>query len=234
MSQSQSISERVSVPEDRHEGRTALGSRDNFWGEEQTDDESGVGHDEPTGTEEAEYIARQHAQAFIDPICTTTIDATPNRGFEPHFAWLFDEPVGYGSDLEAMHHENEVVELTEPSLHIPKQHDTGNRIIENRQHRHRRRYNPETGYINWGETTSTGIPHFGYDIFEKCVHNYLSDRMRNAADSDGDGLTITNRDDYLEHANRLWHDPGMDSLGSLKNFVEYVREKEDRDGVVSN
>ena len=232
MSQSESTSERVTTPEDRHEGPTALGSRENFWGQEQNGTQQHTGHSELAGTEEAEYIARQLVQSFVEPICTTTLDETPNRGFAPHFAYIFDgEPLGKGSDLDAMHKENRAVELSEPCFHIPKQHDTGNRIVENRQHRHRRRYNPETGYINWGETTSTGIPHFQYEVYDQCVNNYLSNRLRNALDSDGDGLTITKIEEYQEHADCLWHDPSMDSLGSLIKFVEHVREKEDIDGV---
>lgn len=235
MSQSEHSSRRVSVPEERHEEPTPLGSRENFWGEAPDDDSPDHGHDEITGTDESEYIARQLVQSFVDPICTTTLDETPNRGFAPHFAYVFDdEPLGKESDLDAMHTSNEVVELSEPCFHIPKQHDTGNRIIENRQHRHRRRYNPETGYINWGETTSTGIPNFTYDIFEQCVHNYLAARLQNVRNSDGDGLTITKVDEYVDHSDRLWHDPSMDSLGALKHFVEYVRDKEDLDSSASN
>lgn len=48
-------------------------------------------------------------------------------------------------------------ELSEPQLHLPKLFEGDSRSIEYGQHRHRRRVNPDTGYINWGETTSTEL-----------------------------------------------------------------------------
>ncbi|AUG49584.1 hypothetical protein BVU17_18610 (plasmid) [Haloarcula taiwanensis] len=209
--------------------RPALGSRKNFWGEDVDglDDEDG-GHSEEAGTDEAEHLARRYVLEFVQPICTATLRDTPNRGFAPHFALIFDEePLGKGSNLDAMHRSNKIVELTDPCFHLPKQQESGGRTIENRQHRLRRRYNEETGYINYGEPTGTGIASFSEEIYEQCIHNYLWDRYRSSQDGDGDGLSVTNIEGYVEHADRLWHDPSQDSLGSLIQFIKHVREKED-------
>ena len=50
--------------------------------------------------------------------------------------------------------EGEAIELTDPELWLP-QSRAG--IEEFGQKPHRHRYNPETGYINWGETTGVSL-----------------------------------------------------------------------------
>jgi hypothetical protein len=109
-------------------------------------------------------------------------------------------------------------ELSEPKLYLPKQEDIGcGNTREFRQHRQRRRYEPESGRINWGETTSTDVPEFDYDVFQTAVHTYLASRE----------CRLTDVDEYLEHAETVWHDPTMGSKDSLAQFVRYVREQED-------
>lgn len=161
---------------------TALGSRENFWG--QSDDGPRIGgHTECRGTDPAEYIAHQLALRFVDPVCGKT-----------------------------------GAELSEPCLHLPKQIEIGDgQYIEYRQHRHRRRVQLDTGHINWGESTSTDVPEFDQDVFERAVHTYLAEK----------DIRLTEVGDYLEYAHRVWHDPSMGSVGSLEQFVEHVREHED-------
>lgn len=123
-------------------------------------------------------------------------------------------------DLVAPVCERTGIELSEPTLYLPKQHAVAGGSIEYRQHRHRRRVNPETGYINWGETTSTDVPEFDEETYEVAVHNYLANRLA------GQDLRVTQIEAYLEHANALWHDPQYDAFGSLEQFVRYVRDEE--------
>lgn len=107
--------------------------------------------------------------------------------------------------------------LSPPTLHLPKQHAIGDgQTLEYRQHRHRRRFEPESGRINWGETTSTDVPEVGYDIYQRCVHTYLAER----------DCRLTDIDEYLEYAERVWHDPSMGSRDALEQFVRKVRELE--------
>ena len=108
-------------------------------------------------------------------------------------------------------------ELTEPTLYLPKQTKVADgKTIEYRQHRHCRRVEPASGRINWGETTSTAIPEFDYDVFRLCVHTYLAER----------GCRLTAVDNYLEYAERVWHDPQFGSKDALEQFVHHVREEE--------
>lgn len=115
----------------------------------------------------------------------------------------------------------EEVELSEPCFYLPKQREIADGVyVEYRQHRHRHRVNEETGWVNWGESTATAVPQVGREKFFAAVHSYLAKRLARK------GLTITNIEDYHEQAGRFWHDQQLDSHGSLKKFVEYVREAE--------
>lgn len=195
----------------------ALGARDDWWGDDTTDDTE-RGHSEVTGTDAAEQLARRYALRFEDPICTRTRDQPAWNGGRTAelVSWLCDgERIdGRGDEL---HHEQCSQRLTEPVLPMPRQIDVGSRIIEYGAHRCRRRYNPETGYINWGETTGTGVPEFDHDTYSLCVDTYLAER----------GVSLTRIDDYLEYAERVWSDPSMGSLDSLAQLIRYVRENED-------
>lgn len=111
-------------------------------------------------------------------------------------------------------------QLSDPEFYLPKQRAVTGGHIEYRSHRHRRRVEPESGRINWGESTSTAIPEFDYDVYLQAVGSYLMQRHTN------DGLTLTKIDDYVEHADRLWSDPSQNSHGALTEFVRYVRERE--------
>ena len=107
--------------------------------------------------------------------------------------------------------------LSDPKLYIPKSVQVGDGLFtESRQHRHRRRVEPESGRINWGETTWTAVPEFDDDVYQLCVHTYLAER----------GCRLTAVDDYLEYAERVWHDPQFGSKDALEQFVRHVREEE--------
>lgn len=196
-------------------------SRENFWGGDADDDGDQGGHVEVDGTDPAEYIAYNHLRALVKPICERHLDEEPNNGgrLAEQCAWLFDNECidGRGDQL---HRKNKAVELTAPEFHLPKQIERNGRYIEYRQHRHRRRYNPETGYINWGETTTTGLPEVDHDVFEQALHNYLAERVGNH------DITWAKVEEYLEMAERYWSNQQLNSHQSLAKTIEFIRGEE--------
>jgi hypothetical protein len=113
-------------------------------------------------------------------------------------------------------------DLTDPILYVPKQREIApGQYLEYGQHPHRRRYNKATGFINWGETTTTAVPEFDYDIFRKAVDTYLAMREHR----------LTDREDYLEYAEQVWCDPSMGSKDSLEQFIRHVRSEESNRGI---
>lgn len=217
--QSHSRSQRdTSAAAEAHETAGAQYAAENWWSSEESEfeDVSG-GHSEVSGTDAPEQRARQLALRFEDPICTRTLNEPPWNGGRTAelFAWLVDgERIdGRGDQL---HHEKTVQTLTDPTIWMARQREVGTRLIEHGAHRCRRRFNPETGYVNWGETTGTGIPEFDHNTFRTCVDTYLLER----------GVSLSRIDDYLEHAERLWSDPSLGSKDSLAAFIRHVRDKD--------
>lgn len=208
----------TSHPPTDSEDPPALGSRQNWWFQEtQHDNPDAGGHDELSGTDPAEHIAFRHLRNLLDPVCSRQLHAPSWNGgrLAEAIAYVFDDDQIDGHEAE-LHHEQREQPLTGPAFHLPKQTEWGGRLLEYRQYPHRRRYNPDTGYINWGETTTTALPSFGEDIYDRAVHNYLADR----------GVRVTHLDDYLEHADRVWHDPELDAVESMVHLVSYVRDNE--------
>lgn len=159
-----------------------LGSRDDWWGETETDENVNRGHHSVAGKDPAEYIAFHHILEFCDPICEKT-----------------SRP------------------LSDPEFHLPKQKEISDGVfIDYRQHRHRRRVEPVSGRINWGESTSTAIPDVSWELYEQAVHNYLADR----------GVLVTNVEAYLQRAKRLFYDQKLNSHEALTELVSHVREEE--------
>ncbi len=108
-------------------------------------------------------------------------------------------------------------ELGPPDFYLPKQVEFADgQYLEYRSHRHRRRVEPEGGRINFGESTGTDVPQFGYETYRLAVHTYLAER----------DVRLTEVDEYLERAECFWHDPQYDSVGALRQLVAYVRENE--------
>lgn len=204
----------------------ALGSRENFWGDDCNEPPEPGGHSEVSGTDAPEQKARLLALRFEEPICTRTLNEPAWNGgrLAELVAWLCDGEYIDGRD-DQLHREQCVQSLTEPELPMPRQVEVGGRIIEYGSHRCRRRYNPETGYINWGETTGTGIPEFDHDTYRLCVDTYLAERF------EGQKLRVTELEDYIEYAERVWSDPSMGSKDSLAQFIRHVRDAEDDTGV---
>lgn len=157
--------------------------RDNYFGKTPADEAQQRGHSECAGTEAAEFIAFNELLTLTSPICRRAL-----------------------TDLDRE------IELSEPELYLPKQVDRGTHRIEYRQHRHRRRYNPETGWINWGETTSTAVPDsITKEVYMQAVHNYLWQQH------------LRDIDAWLTFAESKWHDQSLDADESLAALIRTVR-----------
>ena len=158
--------------------------REDFFAADDESEAPTTGHTEIDGTDAAEYLAFQHILALTYPVCKRTLKQT-----------------------------GEEVPLSDPCLYLPKQVERGSITINYRQHRHRRRINPDTGYINWGETTGTAVPEIDEETYMLAVQNYLSDR----------GILMTTAERKLQRARRLFHDPQFNSHTALATFIEQVR-----------
>jgi hypothetical protein len=170
--------------------------RDNHWADNEQAP-TPTGHVETAGTDPARHIAFQKLLELVTPVCARTREET-----------------------------GESIELSEPYFHLPKQSDRGTYIEEFRQHNHQRRVNEETGYINWGETTATGLPDIGEETFIQAVENYLFDRLY---DETGDQIVLTDREIRLmrsrkDRARRLYNDQEYDTVGGLAEFIRQIRD----------
>jgi len=166
-----------------------LGPRYDFWGDSDDDAE---GDDDETAGGHDEAAGTDPAEYVAHQLALRVVDPICGKTGRP---------------------------LSEPRLYVPKQVSVGQgATIQYRQHRHRRRVEPKSGRINWGETTSTDIPPFAYDIYRLCVHTYLAER---------DGLRLTEVDDYLKYAERVWRDEQYGSKDALEQFIRHVREEEE-------
>jgi hypothetical protein len=165
--------------------------RGNYYGELDDQDngnDQDIGHDELAGTDPAAYLAFQYLSELTNPICA-----------------------------RSRREDDREIELTEPSFYLPKQRERQTvGYHEYRQHRHGRRINPETGYINWGESTSTGLPEVDYETYRQASELYLQERE----------ISLINLDEYRQYRDRVWHDPQYNSHGALEQFIRFVRDRE--------
>jgi hypothetical protein len=194
--------------------------RENFYGDladEEPNTETTTGHVETDGTEPASHLAFRHISALVSPVCYRTLRTEPwNGGRTAELcAWLFDDECIDGRG-EQLHREQRAVELSEPEFYLPKQRETEHGYEEYRQHNSRRRINPETGYINWGESTKTGLPEIDYETYRRAAANYLATR----------GISCLNVEDYENLVDCFWHDPQYNSHQSLEQFIRVIRERE--------
>jgi len=167
--------------------RPALGARENFWGDGEPDDDPTV----DGGHDPDRHPGTDAAEYVAHQLALRVVEPICGETGQP---------------------------LSDPVLYLPKQVQVGDgQFIEYRQHRHRRRVEPESGRINWGETTWTAIPEFDYDTYRLCVHTYLAER----------GCRLTAVDDYLDYAECVWRDPQFGSKDALEQFVRHIREQEE-------
>jgi len=132
-------------------------------------------------------------------------------------AWLFEGRCIDGRG-EAMHKEKREVELTDPELHIPKNASDEFGTHEYGQYRHRRRVNPETGYISAGESTSVHIQDRPEEQFLTLVREWLHAR-------DGE-LWDWQREQTIQYARRLKRGGDEGDVDVLTKVVKKVREKD--------
>lgn len=169
--------------------RPALGNRENWWGDNLADEA-----DDPDADQQ-----RGHAEV-------QTTDPADYIAFQ------------CASRFVSLQCGTTERPLSEPSFYLPRQTEVADgHYVEYTQHRHRRRVEPESGRINWGETTSSDLPEYGREVFERCVATYLLER----------GYLLTKEPEYIEYANRVWHDPQYDSHGALAQFIKHVRGDDD-------
>lgn len=159
--------------------------RDNYFGKTEEDERRQTGHVETEGTDAAMYLAYDHLSNFAELVCGRTLESSGR-----------EQP------------------LSEPLMHLPKQHETDHGYIEYRQHRHRRRVNPETGWINWGESTSTAVPEVDKDVFMLAVSSYLREN----------GVQPGTTERWTAYARRQYHDPQLSSQEALAKLVARKRE----------
>jgi len=122
-------------PQRQSADRPALGSRENFWGEEaglpQPDDDDDREFPDHGGTSRAEWIAHQLVKESAPAILSGTA--------------LFGNP----DDPLATHDANVEVEMTAPAVYVePSELEEENEVSRPLYEDHRRkRYDPEHGYI---------------------------------------------------------------------------------------
>lgn len=164
---------------------------DNWWFDEQAADDRGSAGDNDTGSR-------------ATPAPATTAAASTIMHQE---VLALADPLCARSKRE----DGEDVELSEPTFYLPKQREQGDRFEEYRQHNKPRRINKETGYIAGGETTSVGLPELDEETYEQAVANILA-RL---------GFLESHREDWLRHADALYHDPTCNSTRALRLFIQH-------------
>lgn len=206
-------------------------ARHNWWGEsdddqdheytdprDNPDNNPGVaGNWRPDPNDPASIIAHKLLRETGTMVCSTTLREEPWNG--GRMAELFALLEGEEDEFErnySMHHRNEAVELTDPAIKLPKKTPNG---PDGGCERHRRRFNPDTGYINGGETTTTHIQKRPLPAFMGVVEDYL--------DLQGEVLFESDKQDVRNFARSLKCDPENDDNDKemMTRVVRKVREQ---------
>ncbi|SDJ32930.1 hypothetical protein SAMN05216226_102154 [Halovenus aranensis] len=205
-------------------------ARDNYWGSLDQDNDDEQGHVETSGTDPAQYLAYQYLSDVVDVVCGRTLDRH-DREIELSEPCLYlpkesRRELGVARDgtpdtcpaCDNDHLQRVAplrLECTADDCDESILEDRTLRVIEYRQHRHRRRINPETGWINWGESTSTDVPdEIDEDVWLLAVHNYLAQSE----------LRYSLVDGALTYAERLYRDPNQSTAqDALATFIEMTR-----------
>lgn len=217
----------------------ALGARGDWYGEDDADaedspvqpgdkkyrdngqgDEWGIHYEFSAGTDPAEKISfdilRDYAGA--SEICGRTLVEDPWNGGRVRelFAWLDPDgdPEGWPVDGrgDQLHRKNRSVELTDPELMPP--------WITAARCRNLRRYQPDTGYINWSETTWVLLEDVDKDQFMTGVREWLEHHHP--------GLGEGEQRQALNLASTRKSDPDLDDVDALTFVVRKVRQQKAR------
>jgi hypothetical protein len=209
--------------------------RENYFGESDTDRDVPVSAGEygsgdgpqnnpgpagvwnPDPNDPAEHIAHQTLKDCGELLCRTTLEEPPYNGgrLAELIAWLEADDA---SDLIdghawAMHRCNDSIALSEPRCYPPAERAG--------LHRHRRRVNEETGYLNWrgqNGTTSVVIPDRPFEDFMAAVNVWLARR-------DG-SLPPRRREKALAYARRLKKQGEKSDQEALRLVIKKTREKD--------
>jgi len=170
----------------------------------------------PDPNDPAEIVAHQILRETGTLVCARTLyEPAWNGGrMAECFAWLFEDELIDGGQ-EALHHENRAVPLTDPAVKLPKR--TAGDRPDTGCERYRRRYNPETGYLNGGETTASVLQRRPCEEFMEVVDEYLG--LQPFFDDE--------IEDLRQYARRLkgqQHHNGMNDEEILSRVIERVRD----------
>jgi hypothetical protein len=201
----------------------SLGSRDDWWHDEQIEDgaadESGPEPERVDPNNPNEIVAHQLLRETGTMLCASTLFDDPGlEGGQTAelFVWLDDEDVDF--DPLALHTENKPVGLTDPAVRLG-QHDTHSSLVgEWGTERHRKRFNPETGYLSGDETTKVIIQDRSVAEFMSVVENWLRGQQRELRDCEiEESLNLARRLKKNTQQN------GMRDVDILTRVVEKVR-----------
>jgi len=163
-----------------------------------------------------EAIAHSLLRNSATMLCARTLFAPPNNGgrLAELCAWLFDDECidGHG---DALHTDNRAVELTDPELHVPKNAGDQFGTHEYGQYRHRRRLNPETGYVSGGESTAVVIQDRSEEQFLALIREWL--------DACHSNLRDWKRQATIRYARRLKRGGDQRDVDVLTKIVTKVR-----------
>lgn len=200
----------------------ALGSRDNWWGDSDTattDTPDEIERVDPNNP--AEIVAHKILRETGTMICAATLRDEPGiEGGET--AALFAFLDGETWDKYAMHTENKAVELSAPAVRLGIHDPDSSLVGEWGTERHRKRINPETGYLSGGETTGVLIQDRPTDELVSVVEDWV----RGVAARDGNGLTEDDVDEAVAYTERLKENTnhnGMRDVDIVEKVVAKVR-----------
>jgi hypothetical protein len=199
----------------------SLGDRSDWWGGSDDTDDSEVDHERVDPNDPAEIIAHSILRETATMICAATLKDEP--GIEGgHIAKLFAFLDGETWNDDALHTENKAVELTDPSIRLGNHAPNSSLVGEFGCERHRKRYNPEVGYITGGETTGVLIQDRPIDELVDVVEQWA----RGVATRDKNGVSESDVDDAVAYARRLKensHHNGFRDADIMAKVVERVQ-----------
>lgn len=164
----------------------------------------------PDTNDPNELVAFDLLRETATMLCETTLSGPPYcSDLEALCALHFEgEPVGDYDPL-ALHECNREVELTDPEVFAP---------VEGRPSRHRKRYNPDTGYLTGGETTAVRIKDRPHDALLRVVDDWLGGRRGSLRESEKEEIR-----DYCSRMKKNQHASGLSDLDILTKVVRRVR-----------
>jgi hypothetical protein len=166
--------------------KKALGDRSNWFGNNEVDtDDPQDPDDRPDPNDPNEIVAYKFLLDHATMNCRSTLEDEPTLGdcegleYEQRLtAQLFASLDGETWGKYATHDENKAVELTDPCIRLGQTDTDASVVGEWGTERHRKRINPETGYITGDETTSIAVEQFDLATFMELTEMWLRDQQR--------------------------------------------------------